>query len=321
MGVERLHYGFADNSAMDKLLMRSIQKANRLGRTSGMSGPDVFINPSKVLHRLRQIKSPAEIEVMRKAVAITKKAHEEAMAMTAPGVFEYQLEAKIAYVFRSSGGTGPGYTSIVGGGNNAVILHYVTNDQPLRDGDVVCVDAGCELGSYTGDITRAWPVSGTFTDAQREIYEAVLKANEAAIATCKPGIRYREVHEASVLSLTTSMIELGLLEGDVDENIANETYKKFFMHGTGHWLGMDVHDVGPYVDGTDSILLEAGMMLTVEPGIYIDADDESVEEKYRGIGIRIEDDILITETGYENLSADIPKSVEAVEAIVGTKLS
>ena len=320
MGVERLHYAFAENGAMQKLLINSIQKPNRLGRTSGLSGPDTFVHPSKTLHRLRQIKSAAEIEVMRKAVAITKQAHEEAMAMTAPGVFEYQLEAKIAYAFRSNGGTGPGYTSIVGGGNNAVILHYVTNDQPLRDGDVVCVDAGCELGSYTGDITRAWPVNGKFTEAQRDIYEAVLAANEASIAVCKPGIRYREIHEASVQSLTESMVRLGLLEGDVEEIIANEGYKKFFMHGTGHWLGMDVHDVGPYVDGTDSVVLEPGMMLTIEPGIYIDAEDDSVPARYRGIGIRIEDDILITADGYENLSADIPKSVEAVERIVGSKV-
>ena len=320
MGVERLHYAFAENTAMDKLLMRSIQRANRLGRTSGLSGPDVFIHPTRTLHRLRQIKSDAEIEVMRKAVAITKQAHEEAMAMTAPGVFEYQLEAKIAYVFRSNGGTGPGYTSIVGGGNNAVILHYIANDQPLRDGDVVCVDAGCELGSYTGDVTRAWPVNGKFTEGQKDIYEAVLAANEAAIAVCKPGIRYREIHEASVQSLTESMVRLGLLEGEVEEIIANEGYKKFFMHGTGHWLGMDVHDVGPYVDGTDSIIVESGMILTIEPGIYIDAEDDSVPEKYRGIGIRIEDDILITADGYENLSKDIPKSVEAVERLVGSKI-
>ena len=318
MGYEHLHYAFAENASMDKLLMESIQKANRSGRTSGLSGPSVFVHPSKVLHRLRQIKSSAEIEVMRKAVAITKEAHEAAMAMTAPGVFEYQLEAMISYVFRKNGGTGPGYTSIVGGGNNAVILHYVTNDQPLRDGDVVCVDAGCELGSYTGDVTRAWPVNGRFTKAQKEIYEAVLDANEAAIAVCRPGIRYREIHEASVYSLTSSMIRLGLLEGDVEENIANETYKKFFMHGTGHWLGMDVHDVGLYVDGTDSILLEPGMILTVEPGIYIDALDESVPEHYRGIGIRLEDDILITTDGYENLSVGIPKSLEAVEQLVGS---
>ena len=320
MGVERLHYGFTENTSMDKLLMRSIQRANRLGRTSGLSGPDVFIHPSRTLHRLRQIKSEAEIEVMRKAVAITKQAHEEAMAMTAPGVFEYQLEAKISYVFRSNGGTGPGYTSIVGGGNNAVILHYISNDQPLRDGDVVCVDAGCELGSYTADITRSWPVNGKFTEAQKDIYEAVLAANEAAIAACKPGIRYREIHEASVQSLTESMVRLGLIEGDVEDIIANEGYKKFFMHGTGHWLGMDVHDVGPYVEGTDSIIVETGMMLTIEPGVYIDAEDDSVPERYRGIGIRIEDDILITTDGHENLSKDIPKSVEAVERLVGSKV-
>ena len=319
MGVERLHYAFAENTAMDKLLMNSIQRANRLGRTSGLAGPDVFVHPSRTLHRLRQIKSEAEIEVMRKTVAITKEAHEEAMAMTAPGVFEYQIEAKISYVFRSNGGTGPGYTSIVGGGNNAVILHYISNDQPLRDGDVVCVDAGCELGSYTGDVTRSWPVNGRFTEGQRDIYEAVLAANEAAIAACKPGIRYREIHEASVQSLTESMVRLGLLEGEVDEIIANEGYKKFFMHGTGHWLGMDVHDVGAYVDGIDSIIVEAGMILTVEPGIYIDANDDSVPERYRGIGIRLEDDILITADGYDNLSKDIPKSVEAVERLVGSK--
>lgn len=317
MGVERLHYRFAENADMDRLLLASIAKARKNGRSSGMDGPGVFIDPSKVLHRLRQIKTSAEIDVLRKAADITKAAHEGAMAMTAPGIFEYQLEAKIAYEFRNQGGTGPGYTTIVGGGNNAVILHYISNDQPLRDGDVVCVDAGCELGAYTADVTRAWPVNGRFTDAQKLIYSAVLQANELAIAACKPGVPYQSIHQTAVRSLTQSMLDLGLIEGELEECIANNVYKKYFMHGTGHWLGMDVHDVGPYVDGGESITLEPGMVLTVEPGIYIDIADESAPEQFRGIGIRIEDDILITDDGYENLTAHIAKSIEDVEALVG----
>ncbi len=319
MGVERLHYRFAENPDMDQLLIKAIARARKVGRTNGLAGPDVFIDPSRVLHRLRQIKSPKEIEIMKNAVAITKIAHEEAMAMTAPGVFEYHLEAKITYEFRSRGGSGVGYSSIVGGGNNAVILHYVDNDQPLQDGDVVTVDAGCELESYTADVTRSWPVSGRFTEPQKEIYSAVLRANEAAIAVCAPGVLYRSIHEAAVQSLTEDMVRLGLLEGDVEENIANESFKKYYMHGTGHWLGMDVHDVGPYVQDTDSILLQEGMILTVEPGLYIDANDEEAPEQYRGIGIRLEDDILITKNGHENLSIGIAKSIEDVEKIVGTK--
>ena len=317
MGFDCLHYRFAENSDKDQLLLSSIAKARKQGRGSGMDGPNTFVDPSKVLHRLRQVKSTAELAVIRKAAEITKTAHESAMSVTAPGVYEYQLEAKIAFEFRNQGGSGPGYSTIVGGGNNAVILHYTANDQPLNDGDVVCVDAGCELGSYTADVTRSWPVNGRFTEPQKQIYSAVLKANELAIAACKPGIPYQQIHQTAVRSLTNSMLELGLIEGELEDCIANNTYKKYYMHGTGHWLGMDVHDVGPYVADGESITLEPGMVLTVEPGLYIDINDDSAPEQFRGIGIRIEDDILITEDGYENLTAHIAKSIEAVEALVG----
>lgn len=317
MGVEKLHYRFAEDFAMDQLLLQSIAKARRAGKMNGLAVPETFCDPSLILHRQRLIKTPAEITILKKAAAITNEAHQAAMKMTGEGVMEYEIEAKIGYVFRRNGGIGPGYTSIVGGGSNAVILHYISNDAPLKNGDLLCVDAGCEYGYYTADVTRTWPVNGRFTEGQRELYEAVLEANEKAIAACVPGNRFIDVHNVAVKILTEAMVKFGLLEGDVEQLIADNQYKKYYMHGTSHWLGMDVHDVGPYVADKDSITLEPGMVLTVEPGLYIDANDDSVPEKYRGIGIRIEDDILVTADGFENLTQDIPKSVADIEAIVG----
>ena len=317
MGVDVLHYRFAENSEMDQLLLSSIAKGRKIGKGNGMSIPERFCDPSLILHRQRLIKSDIELKIIRKAAEITSKAHQEAMKMTASGVFEYQLEAKIAYVFRDQGGNGPGYTTIVGGGANAVILHYIQNDSALQDGDLVCVDAGCEFEYYTADVTRTWPVNGSFSPAQRELYEAVLKAEELTIQSVKPGVKFSELQNTAARSLTESLVKLGILEGDVEELLADKKYRKFYMHGVSHWLGMDVHDVGPYVSQKDSIPLAAGMLLTIEPGLYFAKDDESIPEQYRGIGIRIEDDILVTEDGSENLTAMIPRSIEDIEAIVG----
>lgn len=317
LGVDVLHYRFAENAEMDSLLLSSIARGRKVGKGNGMSVPEVFCDPSLILHRQRLIKTEAELKIIRRAAEITSLAHQEAMKMTKPDVFEYQLDAKISYVFRDEGGNGPGYTTIVGGGANAVILHYVTNDSRLKDGDLVCVDAGCEYEYYTADVTRTWPVNGTFSEAQREIYLAVLEAEEKAIQAVKPGVKFMDIHNLAVRSLTESMVKLGILEGDIEVLIAEKEYRKYYMHGTSHWLGMDVHDVGPYVAEKDSIPLEPGMLFTIEPGLYFGADDSNVPEKYRGIGIRIEDDILVTKDGFENLTHMIPKKIEAVEAIVG----
>lgn len=317
LGIDVLHYRFAENADMDGLLLSSIATGRKVGKGNGMSVPEIFCDPALILHRQRLVKTESELNIIRKAAQITAKAHQAAMKMTKAGVFEYQLDAKISYIFRSEGGNGPGYTTIVGGGANAVILHYITNDAPLKEGELVCVDAGCEYEYYTADVTRAWPVNGTFSEAQKEIYLAVLEAEDKAIQAVKPGVRFMDIHHVAVRSLTESMVNLGILSGEIESLIADKAYRKYYMHGTSHWLGMDVHDVGPYVAEKESIPLEVGMLFTIEPGLYFGADDESVPEKYRGIGIRIEDDILVTENGHENLTLMIPKKIEDIEAIVG----
>lgn len=319
-GVRVLHYRFADNADHDRTLMRSIRVAKRSARRSGLDVPLVFTDPEVVLHDLRLHKSSAEVDLLRRAAAITGDAHVAAMQATAPGVFEYELEAIIDGMFRRRGGWGPGYTTIVGGGDNATILHYIVNDQPLEAGTLVCVDAGCELDGYTADVTRTWPVDGVFTPAQRELYQAVLDCQIEAIEACVVGNTHHGVHELTTRLLTRAMCRLGLLEGDpeddaqIDALIEKGAQKRYFMHGTGHWLGLDVHDVGAYAGGGESKALAPGMVLTIEPGIYVSPTDQQAPERFRGMGIRIEDDILVTDGGPENLTAAVPKTIEAVEA-------
>ncbi len=319
-GTRLLHYRFADNAAHDRMLMTAIQKAKRAARRSGLDVPLLFADPELLLHDLRLHKTPAEVAILRKAAAITAEAHVKAMQATAPGVYEYELEAIIDGTFRRRGGWGPGYTTIVGGGDNATILHYIVNDAPLQAGTLVCVDAGCEVDGYTADVTRTWPVDGVFTEAQRELYQAILDVQVAAIEACVVGNTHHGVHEQTTRMLTVAMCKLGLLDADatddaaVDKLIEDGAHKRYYMHGTGHWLGLDVHDVGAYAGGGQSTALAPGMVLTIEPGLYIAANDDQAPERFRGIGIRIEDDILVTDTGPENLTVAIPKSIEAVEA-------
>ena len=319
-GIRMLHYRFAEDADHDRLLMRAIHKAKRAARRSGLDVPLTFTDPELVLHELRLHKSPAEIEILKRAAAITGDAHVAAMKAAQPGMYEYEVEAIIDGMFRRRGGWGAGYTTIVGGGDNATILHYVVNDQPLEAGTLVCVDAGCEVDGYTADVTRTWPVDGVFTEAQRELYQAVLDAEVAAIEACVVGATHHGVHELATRLLTRSMCRLGLLDGDPDDDtcidkiIEDGAQKRYFMHGTGHWLGLDVHDVGSYAGGGSSKVLSSGMVLTIEPGIYVSPTDEQAPERFRGIGIRIEDDVLITEDGPVNLTAAIPKTIAAVEA-------
>jgi len=319
-GLRTLHYRFADNAQHDRLLMKSIAKARRSARRSGLDVPVLFADPELILHDLRLHKTDAELAILRRAAHITAEAHIAAMAATAPGKREYELEALIDGTFRSRGGWGAGYTTIVGGGDNATILHYIVNDAILEAGTLVCVDAGCEVDGYTADVTRTWPVDGVFTAAQKELYQAVLDAQVAAIDACMPGTTHHEVHQLTTRLLTKAMCRLGLLEGDptddsvIDKLIEDGAQKRYFMHGTGHWLGLDVHDVGAYAGGGSSTALAPGMVLTIEPGIYVATDDEQAPERFRGMGIRIEDDILVAENGPVNLTAAIPKTIEAVEA-------
>lgn len=316
-GVETLHYAFAADAEHDALLALSISKAARAARRSGLSVPETFVHPSKLVHELRLHKTADEIAVLREAARITRLAHEAAMRATRPGAWEHEIDALVNYTFRRHGGDGPGYTTIVAGGANACILHYIENRRELRDGDLLLLDAGCEYAYYTADVTRTWPVNGRFSGPQRDVYQAVLAAQEAAIARCTTAATFRDVHDGTVRDLAQSMLDLGLLKGSLDEVIETEAYKKYYMHGTSHWLGIDVHDAGTYARGGRSRTLAPGIVLTIEPGLYIPADDPDAPAALRGIGVRIEDDILVTPEGPENLTFGIPKTIDEIEAIVG----
>ena len=233
-----------------------------------------------------------------------------------PGMYEYQLEAELQHTFMRSGARFAAYNSIVGSGDNACILHYVDNNRQMKAGDLVLIDAGCELEHYASDITRTFPVSGKFSPEQKAIYQLVLDAQAAAIEQIKPGNHWNDPHEASVKVITEGLQSLGLLKGKVATLINNEKYKQFYMHRIGHWLGMDVHDVGDYKISGEGRVLEAGMVMTVEPGIYIAPDDKTAPKKWRGIGVRIEDDVVITKDGCEVLSADVPKSIKEIEKYI-----
>jgi Xaa-Pro aminopeptidase len=253
---------------------------------------------------------------MRRAAAISHEAHAAGARLAHDGAWEYELEAAIEHVFRRRGAAGPAYATIVGGGRNATVLHYIVNDQPLRDGELVLVDAGCELEGYASDVTRTYPVGGRFHGERLAVYETVLAAQQAALDLCKPGSTLADVHQAAVKRITEGLIDMRLLSGRVEDAVSNEAYRRFYMHNTSHWLGLDVHDAGTYkVDGENRVL-EAGIVFTVEPGLYISPDDEEVPPGFRGIGVRIEDDVLVTADGHENLTVALPRRPEDVEALI-----
>ena len=277
--------------------------------------PTHITPPDENLHELRLFKSEAEIECMRKAASLAVEAHKRAMVAAEPGMNECELHALIEYTFKSQGSPGPAYDNIVAGGDNACILHYILNDQELKDGELVLIDAGAEWNYYASDVTRTFPVNGHFSEDQRALYGIVLKAQLAGIAEVRPGSDAGAVGSAALDILLDGLIELGLLQGTRAENIESGDYKRFYMHGIGHWLGLDVHDCGAYGSKQDPRAFEPGMVTTVEPGLYIAADDESVDVRWRGIGIRIEDDILVTEDGHEVLSSGLPSDPDAIEAL------
>jgi Xaa-Pro aminopeptidase len=301
-------YEYADNivfAALDKL---------RRGSRQNLAAPATLTDWRPTVHELRLFKSEEEIAVMRRAGEISALAHTRAMQACRPGMFEYQLEGEIQHEFTRHGARYPSYTTIVGGGENGCILHYTENESELRDGDLVLIDAGCEYQSYAGDITRTFPVNGKFSPAQREIYDIVLESLETSLKLYRPGTSMQEVTTEVVRIMVKGLVKLGILKGDIDHLIANNAHRAFFMHGLSHWLGLDVHDVGAY--GQDrSRVLEPGMVITVEPGLYI-APDADVPAQYRGIGIRIEDDIVITKDGNENLTASVVKSADDIEALM-----
>ena len=315
-GVSRLHHAFAEDADRDVLIMGSIARARKAARRNGLSVPETFHHPSILLHELRLRKSEAELACMREAARVTCEAHKAAMAETRPGQTEFGIEAAMLHVFHAQGSTGPGYTPIVAAGDNANVLHYVRNRDVLRSGELLLVDAGCEHGFYTADVTRTWPIDGRFTDAQKRVYAWVLKAQEAAIDQCRAGRSWDAIHEAAVATLTEGMVDLGLLEGPVADRIEDASYKRWYPHGTSHWLGLDVHDVGAYGRNGQIRELEPSMVLTVEPGLYIPANAEDAPEELRGIGIRIEDDVHITDGDPEVLTAAAPKTIEAIESFM-----
>ena len=326
---ERVFYAVGYNPDFDQRMMGWINQVRGKART-GVRAPVTFVALEHLLHAMRLRKEPEEIAVMRESARIAAEAHQRAMRACRPGRMEFELEAEILYTFIRNG-AGWAYPSIVGGGDNSCILHYTENNALLRDGDIVLIDAGAEVDGYASDITRSFPVNGRFSGEQRAIYELVLAAQKAAIAQVRPGCHFNEPHEAAVRTLTEGLAALGVLQGDVEELIEAEQHKPFYMHRTGHWLGMDVHDVGDYKTGDDWRLFEPGMVTTIEPGLYIPAGgkvldahwarlgvhlETELDERWQRIGVRIEDDVLVTTEGNEVLTAAAPKEVDEIEALM-----
>lgn len=311
--TEELHYSLGLDDEMDLIITHTLAKLRKTEKR-GKRPPRAVVDPRVALHELRLHKRPEELTAMRKAAAISTEAHIAAMKAGKPGTFEREIEALVNYTFRKQGASGPGYTSIIGAGENATILHYIENNCAIADGDLVLVDAGAEYNGYTADITRTWPANGKFSDVQRRVYQIVLDCQIEAVDMVKPGVTLDQIHELCVRRLTEGMVALGLLSGNVDERIKDQSYRKFYMHGTSHWLGMDVHDVGAYTQGGKARPLAPGMVITVEPGLYVARDAENVPAELRGIGVRIEDDVLVTQNGYENLTKACPKTISDIEA-------
>ncbi|WBV22268.1 Xaa-Pro aminopeptidase [Pantoea piersonii] len=313
-GLDVVYHAQGEYAEADTLVFAALEKLRR-GFRQNFSAPATLTDWRPWVHEMRLFKGPEEIDLLRRAGKISALAHTRAMEACRPGQFEYQLEGEIHYVFNRHGARFPAYNTIVGSGENGCILHYTENESELRDGDLVLIDAGCEFHGYAGDITRTFPVNGTFSAPQRAIYDIVLASLYKALALFRPGVSIREVNEEVVRIMVSGLVDLGILQGDVETLIAEEAHRQFFMHGLSHWLGLDVHDVGHYGTPSRDRMLEPGMVLTVEPGLYI-APDADVPAEYRGIGVRIEDDILITETGNENLTDSVVKDADAIEALM-----
>lgn len=314
-GRERVYYAMGRDPEFDRQVMDWVNSIRAKVR-AGAHPPGEFLDLDHILHDMRLFKSAAEIRTMARAAQISAQAHCRAMRYCRPGLYEYQLEAEILHEFHHNGARAPAYNSIVGGGANACVLHYTENTARLNNGDLVLIDAGCELDGYAADITRTFPVNGIFSAEQRALYNVVLAAQNAAMACIKPGNHWNEPHDASVQVITEGLVELGLLTGQVNELIEQQAYKPFYMHRIGHWLGMDVHDVGDYKVHGQWRVLEPGMVMTVEPGIYVAPDNTDVEERWRGIGIRIEDDVVITKNSCDVLTAGVPRQPEDIEALM-----
>ncbi|RDL42794.1 Xaa-Pro aminopeptidase [Marinomonas piezotolerans] len=286
---------------------------------AGVVAPQAVIDMSDEIHELRLIKDSAEIEIMEKAAQISVAAHIQAMKTVQPGMMEYQLEAELNYHFMKHGARVPAYNNIVASGSNACVLHYIKNDEQIEDGDLILIDAGGELGCYASDITRTFPANGKFSEPQAQLYQVVLDAYHAGLEQLRVGKPYDAFHNAAVEVLTDGLVKHGLLQGNVSELIESKAYRDFYMHNTGHWLGLDVHDCGRYKQNGQSRMLQAGMVVTLEPGLYVNPDNETVDAKWRGIGIRIEDDILIREDGPYVLTHGLAKEISEIEALMASR--
>ncbi|RDH47715.1 Xaa-Pro aminopeptidase [Fischerella thermalis] len=317
--ADRIYYRLGRDRAFNDKILNHWQRLMRTYPKRG-TGPIAIEDTSPILHSMRLIKSQAELELMRKAADIAVEAHNHAMQFTAPGLYEYEVQAEIEHIFRKRGAMGPAYPSIVASGVNACVLHYVENNRQMQDKELLLIDAGCAYAYYNSDITRTFPVGGKFTPEQKILYEIVLAAQKQAIAQVQPGNPYNLFHDTAVRVLTEGLVEIGILKGEIDKLIEEEKYKPFYMHRTGHWLGLDVHDVGVYQHGDNPQILQPGQVVTVEPGLYIvpdtkPAEDQpEIDQRWVGIGIRIEDDVLVTPTGNEVLTAGVPKEIEGLES-------
>ena len=315
IGREIIHYPLGMNSHFEEVLMTAVNKLRARIR-SGMQSPIMFADVTPSIHEMRLFKSKAEIAAMQKAVDITASAHMNAMRACKPGMHEYELEAELTYAFQRQGARYAAYSSIVGAGKNSCILHYVANNQKIHDGDLVLIDAGAEYDYYAADITRTFPANGRFSEEQRAIYEIVLEAQLAAIKAVKPGALWTAPQDAVVKIITRGLRDLGILKGKLNDLIEKQAYLPFYMHRSGHWLGLDVHDAGRYKINDAWRKLKPGNVLTVEPGIYISADIKGVHKRWHNIGVRIEDDVVVTKKGCDVLSHRIPKSIEDIEALM-----
>ncbi len=314
-GKKQVFYPMGRDSELDQHLLECINHLRSQSRL-GLMAPSELVALDFIIHEMRLFKDAEELTLMRRAAEVSAQAHINAMQKCREGLYEYQIEAELIYCFMQQGLRHVAYPSIVAAGKNACTLHYTKNTGQLISGELLLIDAGAECDHYAADITRTFPISGRFTEPQKLLYQLVLDAQTAAIAQVKPGASWNHAHEAAVETLTKGLVALGLLKGSVKKLIKDEKYKAFYMHRTGHWLGMDVHDVGEYKINQHWRLLEPGMVLTVEPGLYIPAHCKTVDKQWRGIGIRIEDDVLVTATGHEVLTQSVPKSIVEIEQLM-----
>ncbi|MBD3184262.1 M24 family metallopeptidase [Candidatus Poribacteria bacterium] len=313
--IENIYYTLGSNENLDKMMLNILKKF-RGHRYDTLTGPVAIMDPAEVVHNMRAIKDEHEIDLMHKAAEISSYAHIEAMKAAKPGMYEYELQAIIEQTFLKNGADYPAYPTIAGTGTNATCLHYDENNCIIQDGDLILIDAGAEYMHYSGDITRTFPANGKFSDIQKELYDIVLKANMKAIEVIKPGVKFDEFHKKALDVLVDGLIEIGLLADDRDKIMEEKEYNKFYMHNTGHWIGLDTHDVGRHKLGNEIRVFEPGMVVTVEPGLYVAEDMEDVDQKYRGLGIRIEDNVLVTEEGNEVTTYKTPKTIEDIESIM-----